>query len=206
MKTTSTKILAAKLSSAKTLSALGIAAAISLLSACSSEPSPWTKQQSPWDQRRESMQAPAAEDYKQDLASVDQGGSEVDLSYQTEPVESYAPGTVDPMAMESEAMAEPVAPETMSPEQELMNQPADYYTIQVIASVDVDRVYKFAEQNQLSIRYVVPTQRDGVTWHVLLLDVYPDYPSARAAMQEVAGTLPTKPWIRKVGSVQKLLR
>jgi len=193
----------------KLLAALGIAGTITLLSACSSEPSPWTKQQSPWEQRRGSMQAPAAEEYKQDLESVDQGGSEVDLSYQAQPVEGYAPGAMEPAETESAAVveAEPVAaPQAMSPEQEIMNQPANYYTIQVIASVDVDRVYKFAEQNQLSIRYVVPTQRNGVTWHVLLLDVYPDLASAKAAMQEVAGTLPTKPWIRKVGSVQKLIR
>lgn len=187
--------------------AIGLAGALGLLSACSSEPSPWTKKQSPWDQRRDSMQAPAADEYKQDLATMDQGGSDVDLGYQAAPVDGYAPGTMDAPTMEAEAMAEPVtAPAAMTPEEDILSQPADYYTIQVIASVDVDRVYKFAEQNQLSIRYVVPTQRDGVTWHVLLLDVYPDYPSARAAMQEVAGTLPTKPWIRKVGSVQNLLR
>ena len=198
MKTTTKKEL---------LTAFGVAVIMALLSACSSEPSPWTKQQSPWEQRRDSMQAPAADEYKQDLASVDEGGNQVDLSYQAEPVDGYAPGEAD---MGSAAMvepeSEPVAPESMSPEQEIMSQPADYYTIQLIASVDIDRVYKFAEQNQLSIRYIVPTLRDGVTWHVLLLDVYPDYPSAKAAMQEVAGTLPTKPWIRKVGSVQKLIQ
>ena len=198
MKTTTKKEL---------LTAFGVAVIMALLSACSSEPSPWTKQQSPWEQRRDSMQAPAADEYKQDLASVDEGGNQVDLSYQAEPVDGYALGEAD---MGSAAMvepeSEPVAPESMSPEQEIMSQPADYYTIQLIASVDIDRVYKFAEQNQLSIRYIVPTLRDGVTWHVLLLDVYPDYPSAKAAMQEVAGTLPTKPWIRKVGSVQKLIQ
>jgi septal ring-binding cell division protein DamX len=195
----------------KLLAALGMGTMITLLAACSSEPSPWTKQQSPWEQRRESMQAPAADVYKDELASVDQGSEPTELSYQAEQVGGYAPGVMEPVPEESAAMMEPepapvAAPRSMTPEQEIMNQPASYYTIQVIASVDVDRVYKFAEQNQLSIRYVVPTQRDGVTWHVLLLDVYPDYASAQAAMQEVASTLPTKPWIRKVGSVQKLLR
>ena len=195
----------------KSVSVLGMASVMALLSACASEPSPWTKQQSPWEQRRQEMaEAPAADQYRQELATVDQGMSEVELSYQTGQVDSFAPAAVEaePAPMEAEAMVEEpaaVAPEAISPEQEIMSQPADYYTVQVIASVDIDRVYKFAEQNQLSIRYVVPTVRDGVTWHVLLLDVYPDYSSAKAAMDEVAGTLTTQPWIRKVGSVQNLM-
>jgi len=77
--------------------------------------------------------------------------------------------------------------------------------VQVMASVDIDRVYKFAERNQLSVRYVIPTLRDGVTWHVLLLDVYPDYNAAKAGVAEMEGLLPTQPWIRKIGSIQKLV-
>ena len=194
----------------KLFASLGMASVITLLSACASEPSPWTKQQSIWDQRRqETAEAPSADQYKEELGAVDQGtATEVDLSYQTEQVESFAPEMAVEEAEPVEAAAM-MAPETTgmtAPEQEIMNQPADYYTVQLIASVDVDRVYKFAEQNQLSIRYVVPTMRDGVIWYVLLLDVYPDYSSARTAMEEVAATLPTQPWIRKVGSVQKLIQ
>ncbi len=189
----------------KTLSALGLAGVVALLSACASEPSPW-KQQSPWEQRRQdTMDAPPADEYKQDLG-MEQQPAEVELSYQAEPVDPMlaAPVEAEPMPEETAVVMEPEA-EPMTAEQEIMAQPADYYTVQVIASVDIDRVYKFAEQNQLSIRYVIPTIRDGVTWHVLLLDVYPDYPSAKAAMEEVAGLLPTKPWVRKVGSVQSLI-
>jgi septal ring-binding cell division protein DamX len=192
----------------KSLSAFGLAGVIALLSGCASEPSPWTKQQSPWEQRRQgSVEAPAADQYKQDLA-MEQTGGEVELSYQTEQVDAYvAPAEMEPMAEESAMVMEPEPiVEAGSAEQDIMNQPADYYTVQVIASVDVDRVYKFAEQNQLSIRYVVPTVRDGVTWHVLLLDVYPDYASAKLAMEEVAATISTQPWIRKVGSVQSLMQ
>lgn len=197
------------------LTALGLAGVVTLLSACSSEPSPWTKRQSPWDQRRESMQAPAAEQYKQDLGSqeLDSGGpgmEDADLSYQAGDVAAYAPGVQEPVPQESmdvSPQAAPVAsPTSTDMGDDIMGVPADYYTIQLIASVDEDRVYKFAEQNGVSIRYVVPTQRDGVIWYVLLLDVYPDYPSARDAMADVAGNLPTKPWVRKVGSVQNLVR
>lgn len=189
----------------KLLTALGMAGVVSLMAACSSEPSPWTKPQSPWDQRREAAPAPQADQYKQDL-TMEAAPSEVELSYQTEPVESYSPAaeeaaTAQSLATEPEPTAAP-----MAGADDFASVPAGYYTVQLVASVDLARVYKFAEQNQLSTRYVIPTVRDGLTWHVLLLDVYPDYPSARAAMEEVAVNLTTKPWIRKVGSVQKLMQ
>lgn len=117
-----------------------------------------------------------------------------------EPVEMQPMAEPEPMPME-----EPAAPAAMSIEAEVMSMPADYYAVQVFASVDIDRVYKFAEMNQLSVRYILPTVRDGITWHILLLDVYPDLSSAKSGLAEVEGTLSTKPWIRKLGSVQKLM-
>ena len=195
----------------KISSLLATAGVLALLGGCASEPSPW-KQSSPWDQRKESqVAAPAADQYKQDLAALDQGAasSEVELSYSTESVESQMPeAAVEPEPEEAVAAAvveEPQA-ESMTAEDEILNQPADYYTVQVFASVDIDRLYRFAEQNQLSVRYAIPTVRDGVTWYVLLLDVYPDYAAAKAGMAEVEGTLSTKPWIRSLGSLQKLMQ
>ena len=111
----------------------------------------------------------------------------------------------EPEPVEAAAVAETES-EAMTAEDEIMNQPADYYTVQLFASVDIDRLYRFAEQIQLSVRYAIPTVRDGVTWYVLLLDIYPDFTSAKAGMAEVAGTLSTKPWIRSLGSLQKLMQ
>ena len=71
---------------------------------------------------------------------------------------------------------------------------------------DLDRVYRFADENRLSIKYIVPTVRDGVTWYVLLLDVYPDLTSAKQGKAEVEATLSTQPWIRRVGALQKLVQ
>lgn len=167
----------------KVIISLGLLMLIAIFAGCASKPSPWTKKDSPWG---EGENAPAAEEYKDDLAAVEEP-MDMDSRFDSESVDSYA---------EKEA-----APA----DGDIMALPAHYYAVQVMASVDIDRVYKFAEQNQLSVRYVVPTLRDGVTWHVLLLDVYPDYTSAKAGVAEVAGLLPTKPWIRKVGSIQKLM-
>ncbi len=182
---------------------LGTALSVAMLvSACSNSDTTY-KGGSPWDQHRnqgEMAQAPAADVYTQELAAVDAGASEVELNYQTEPVEAVLPEAIE------EVQPEMAEPETVSVEDEILRQPASYYTVQVMASVDVDRVYKFAEQHQLSVRYIVPTVRDGVTWHVLLLDIYPTLADAKAALQEASYTLPTKPWIRSLGSVQKLMQ
>ena len=181
---------------------LGAAIWVALMvSACSNSDTTY-KGGSPWDQKREQSgmaAAPDADAYTQELAAVD-AGSNLELNYQTEQVDTFVPEVVE------EAQPAMVETTAVSVEEEILGQPADYYTVQVMASVDVDRVYKFAEQHQLSVRYIVPTVRDGVTWHVLLLDVYPTLADAKAALQEASYTLPTKPWIRSVGSVQKLIR
>ncbi len=181
-----------------------------VLSGCSAnEPSQWTKSSSPWDKPKTSqpVDAPAAETYKADLEMpvepMSSTTSDVELSYQTEQVESFAP---QEPAVATEPELEPMEmEEPASTGASIMDQPANFYTMQLMASVDIDRVMKFAEQNQISTQYIVATERDGVIWHVLLLDIYPDYSSAAAARDEIAPSLKSAPWIRSVGSVQKLV-
>jgi len=181
---------------------LGLVGAVVTLNACSSDPAPWTKSESPWDQRRSvEAEAPAADSYKADLEMPADSTSEVELSYEASAVESFTP--------EAELEPEPVEVAAIEPAVEagsIMDQPAGYYTMQLMASVDIDRVIRFAAQNQISTQYIVATERDGVVWHVLLLDIYPDYSSAVAARDEIAPSLSSAPWIRSVGSVQKLVR
>lgn len=185
------------------LNLLSLTGVVIVLNACSSEPSPWTKSESPWDQRSKTeAEAPAADVYKADLEMSSEPVNDVELDYQAESVEAYAPG-LEPA--EEVVVEEPVI-DVSGVTGSIMDHPATYYTIQLMASIDIDRVHNFAEQNQLSTQYIVPTVRDGVTWHVLLLDVYADYSSAVAGRDEIADTLKTQPWIRRVGSVQKLMQ
>lgn len=187
------------------LKLLGLASTAIMLSACSSDPAPWSKNDSPWDSRRNAeVEAPAADAYKSDLGMPGETSSEVDLSYQAGSVESFAPeAAIEPAPVEVEA---PLVAEEPMATGGIMDYPANYYTVQLMASVDIDRVYRFADKNQVSTQYVVATMRDGVTWHVLLLDVYPDYSSAVAAKDEIAPILATQPWVRSVGSVQKIMQ
>ena len=198
------------------LKIIALFAVASMLSACgASEPSPWTKKSSPWDQRPQKSQhssidaeAPAAATYKEELAAVDQSVQAVELNYQSEAVDSVVPEEA-PAVEESPAVAEDNTPATndvISAEDEVLNQPADYYTVQLMASVDSDRAYKFAEKHQLSSRYIVATHRGDTVWYVLLLGLYPDYSTAKAEMADIAGRLKTTPWVRKLGGIQKLMR
>lgn len=186
-----------------------LAAMSVILTACSG--SAPDKQSSIWDQRRNSgnVTVPAAAEYKQELAAVDQSTSDVELSYQAEQVDSFAPDSVAE-TIEPEATATSVAVDSESDassvEEQILAMPATNYTVQLFASVDIDRAYRFAEQNQISVQYVVPTVREGIIWYVLLLDVYPDYSSAKMSMEDISASLTTQPWVRSIGSIQKLIQ
>ncbi len=88
----------------------------------------------------------------------------------------------------------------------IMDYPADSYTVQLLASVDLESVIRFAKKQHVSTKFLVTTNKNGKIWYVLLLDVYENYDSAVLARDEVTGIVKNKPWIRKVGSVQKIIK
>lgn len=169
-----------------------------LVSACSTsgDSSDWNKKASPWDHIRDNPSAAVNEEpvpIEIEMMQAQQAQAE---QSQAEPAA---------VLVEQELVA--VAPVVEdSPTDRVMQAPASYFTVQVMASVDPNRVYRFAEQHQLPIDYIVPTLRDGVIWHVLLLDIYPDRASAVSAQAEAAATLKTQPWVRSVGSIQKIMQ
>jgi septal ring-binding cell division protein DamX len=178
------------------LSTLALSGVVALLAACESGTDSSyarTKSDSPWGKRTaavtDSAEAPASasETYKQELSDIEIGSTE------PKPIAVKKPAPVV-TAAESEAGGD-----------DFKNVAPGYYTLQVLASVDKKAIYKFAKEHQLSTRYVVPTVRGATTWHVLLLDVYPDKAAAKAAMENAAASLPAKPWMRSVASVQKLM-
>lgn len=165
-----------------------------LVSACSTsgDSSDWNKKASPWDHIRDT--APAA---------VNEEPVPIEIEIMQAQREQAEPPAAVLVEQQPIAVA-PVIEE--SPTDRVMQAPASYFTVQVMASVDPNRVYRFAEQHQLPIDYIVPTLRDGVIWHVLLLDIYPDRASAVSAQAEAAATLKTQPWVRSVGSIQKIIQ
>jgi septal ring-binding cell division protein DamX len=194
---------------------------VTLLAACeptSETSSPWVKSDSPWGKRTaavtDTAEAPAADTYKEDLAKIDTGTSAVDMGYQAEKVESVVPAepvaeVVEPTYVEEAApvvaVAPARAPAAAAGDDDFKSIPAAYYTVQVIASVSKNDIYVHAKKYGLATRYVIPTVRGGTTWYVLLLDTYPSKAAAKAALDEAATTLPAKPWMRTVGSVQQIM-
>lgn len=188
---------------------------VMLLTACESSSessSPWVKGDSPWGKRTaavtDTAEAPAADTYKEDLARIDTGTSGVDMGYQAEKVESIVP--VGPAEVVEPAYVEEPAPVAAAAHaaaggDDFKSIPASYYTVQVIASVSKNDLYVHAKKYGLATRYVIPTIRGGTTWYVLLLDTYPTKAAAKTALDEAATTLPAKPWMRTVGSVQQIM-
>lgn len=173
-----------------------------LMSACSTsgDSSDWNKKASPWDRIRDNPSAAVNEEPASESVPV-----EIEMM-QAQRAQT-GPAQAEPVAVLVEQQPVAVAPVIEpSPLDRVMQAPASYFTVQVMASVDPNRVYRFAEQHQLPIDYIVPTLRDGVTWHVLLLDIYPDRASAVSAQAEAAATLKTRPWVRSVGSIQKIMQ
>lgn len=173
-----------------------------LVSACSTsgDSSDWNKKASPWDRIRDNPAAAVNEEPASDPVPVEIEMMQAQRA-QAEPAQS------EPVAVLVEQEPVAVAPVIEpSPTDRVMQAPASYFTVQVMASVDSNRVYRFAEQHQLPIDYIVPTLRDGVIWYVLLLDIYPDRASAVSAQEEAAATLKTRPWVRSVGSIQKIMQ
>ena len=222
-------------SSTKLFTAITMLGAAALLTACGSAPessSTWVKSESPWGKRTaavtdsaaEPAPASASETYRRELDDDLEIGSTSGyaMEYKPESVKSVVPA--EPIMEESappppEPQPAPVKKATPAPaplaavakssssagDDDFKNVAPAYFTLQVIASVDKKAIYKFAQEHQLSTRYVVPTVRGSTTWHVLLLDVYPNKAAAKAALDDAASNLPTKPWIRTVASVQSLM-
>jgi len=89
---------------------------------------------------------------------------------------------------------------------EIMRFPAEYFTVQLLASVDMESVEHFMKKHQVPTSFVVTTEKDKRIWYVLLLDVYESYDSAVLARNSITHSMERKPWIRSIGSVQKITK
>ena len=180
------------------------------LAACSSKPAPWTDSSSPWENRAEEAEV------------------EPVVMEDVEPVPAMEAGIIEPMPMESveefpmPADAQAEMPEPMMEEMvieepvmevepmpvavggSLVQQPANYFAVQVVASSSMQQLNDFATANQLSTDWIAETSVNGKVWYVLMLGVYPSKAEAEQALAGVQG-LETQPWIRTVGSVQSVM-
>ena len=98
----------------------------------------------------------------------------------------------------------PVVVEEQTPEQEIMALSGESYAVQVFASKTVESVDKFKNNNDLAELTTVKTDRSGDIVYVLV-DVHPDRDSASAAAADLEMKTGSKPWVRSVAGLQKIV-
>lgn len=94
-----------------------------------------------------------------------------------------------------------------APRVRIEDLPPDYYTIQLVAVSDRERLQKFAEMHDLWGLTAARVKTDRGLYYVLLWGVYETREQARAYLQKLPPTLdPDKVWIRPLGSLQAAMR
>jgi len=182
------------------------------LVACSSSPAPWTQvDDSPWGSKRkaeteslskgiESMSDPVLLGEPESVAMVDAAMSETVVEVQSDVIE---PAVVEPAIVEP-VVVEPVVTESQSTEQELLMLSASDYAVQVFAGNTIASIEKFKDAKGVYELKTVATNRSGLIVYVLV-DVYSDRVSAKAAATDLASRTGTKPWIRSLAGLQKII-
>lgn len=171
------------------------------LAACSSSPAPWTQaDDSPWNAKR----ASEAQSIPSDDAVTDTTLNDPVLLADPEPVMEPEPIVME----EPEAVAEPevivAVVEEMTPEEEIMALPGTGYAVQVYAGKTMDSVENFKASKDLAELKTVKTDRDGAIVYVLV-DLYPDRATANAAAADLEIKTGSKPWVRSVAGLQKIV-
>jgi len=167
------------------------------LAACSSTPAPWTQQSnSPWGEKH----AAEAESISSDESVTVAGDDPVMLDEQpivmAEPMAEATPAVLAPVIVAEVEM--------LTPEEEVLAMSADSYAIQVYASKTTDSVNKFKADKDLANLMTIKTDRSGLIVYVLI-DVYPDKSSANAATAELEAQTGSKPWVRSIAGLQKIV-
>lgn len=170
------------------------------LAACSSSPAPWTQaDESPWGAKHESE----AGSVPSDDAVSDNSYSDPVLLADPEPELEPEPIMMqEPEAAAPEVIA--VVVEEQTPEQEILAMPDTYYAVQVYASKTTDSVEKFKSNKGLENLMTVKTDRSGAIVYVLV-DVHPDRATANAAASDLEIKSGSKPWVRSIAGLQKIV-
>jgi hypothetical protein len=92
--------------------------------------------------------------------------------------------------------------------EEILSLPGDYFTVQLMAMKNEQKVLEYASDNGIENPLYVRILSQDINWYVLLLGAYPDQSAAdnaRAAWEE-ARDLEVKPWTRRLSPLQDAIR
>ena len=169
------------------------------LAGCSNTPAPWAQEDdSPWGAKHEA---------EAQSATSDQAISDTSLN---DPVLLADP---EPEAIVMEAPEAAPAPEVIVPvvvedepvvTQDIMQMLSANYAVQVFAGTTVESVENFKTNKDVADLMTVKTDRSGSIVYVLV-DIYPDRAAADAAAAELEVKTGSKPWVRSLGGLQKIV-
>jgi len=99
-------------------------------------------------------------------------------------------------------------PEVSQGTTSILQQPSGFYTIQLIAVQEEDKILTYALENGMKYPLYTQILSEGQVWYVLLLGLYPDRLTAASARDEWTRNkdLSVKPWIRQLGTLQDAIR
>ena len=161
------------------------------LTACSSEPAPWTRpDESPWSEKH----AAAEQSVDEEMVIVE----EPIMVVEPEPYMIEEPVAV----VAAVAVPEP-EPVPLSAEEQIMSMDAGY-AVQIFAGSTLASIDKFRAENELEDMLAVKTDRDGSVMYVLV-STHPDRASADADAALLQQRTGTKPWVRSILGLQKVV-
>lgn len=167
------------------------------LAACSSTPAPWTQSDdSPWMSKRTAE----AESVPSDEIVSDTSLNDPMLLADPEPIVMQEPE----VAPAPEVIIEPVVIQELTPEEEIMAMPGTQYAVQVYAGKTMESVEKFKANKELADLKIVKTDRAGSIVYVLV-DLRADRATANAAASDLEAKTGSKPWVRSVAGLQKII-
>ncbi|MBT8128761.1 MAG: hypothetical protein HKO86_00015 [Gammaproteobacteria bacterium] len=167
------------------------------LTACSSEPAPWTRpDESPWTDKRAS-----ADTNLEDVAIIEEPIMVVE---DTEPmIDPYMIDEPEPMAVVAAVAVPEPEPVPLSPEEQIMSMDSGY-AVQIFAASSMASMDKYKASNGLEDMLAVKTSRSGEIIYVLV-STHPDRASANMVAAELQQKTGTKPWIRSILGLQKVV-
>jgi hypothetical protein len=92
--------------------------------------------------------------------------------------------------------------------EEILSLPGDYFTVQLLAMKNEQKVLEYASENGIEDPLYVNILSQDVNWYVLLLGAYPDQSTAdnaRVAWEE-SRVLEVEPWTRRLSPLQDAIR
>jgi septal ring-binding cell division protein DamX len=128
------------------------------------------------------------------------------LLQQTALALEQATGTSETQTMEQ--AAEPTKTISATGSEEILSLPGDYFTVQLMAMKNEEKVLEYATVNGIGNPLYVRILSQDINWYVLLLGTYADQSTANDAKAdwEESRDLEVKPWTRRLSPLQDAIR